>query len=252
MRILIAEDDPVSRLRLESILKKWGYDPMVSRDGREALAILEREPLPEIAILDWMMPEIDGTEVCRRIWGKPSGAGIYILLLTAKTQREDIIAGLAAGADDYIAKPFDLRELHARLQVGIRVTTLQSQLAERVRELEVALLRLRGLQQAQKLEALGQMAAGVAHEINTPAQYIDSNIRFLRDSWRRLKPTVVCALRVPRIHTISAVRIAAKKTNALSGPLLNLSGFSPLPIRVLPITKIAPPDYSSVAGKEEA
>jgi signal transduction histidine kinase len=187
VRILIAEDDPISRRLLEATLRKWGYDLVICSDGADALARLESEGAPEIAILDWMMPGLDGVEVCRRIRQKPLPLPVYIILLTAKGQREDIIAGLQAGADDYVTKPFHQQELYARLQVGLRISDLQQRLAARVQDLEVALSQLRLLQQSQKLEAVGRLASGVAHEINTPIQYIGDNIRFLQTSWKEIQ-----------------------------------------------------------------
>ncbi len=190
MRVLIAEDDPVSRLILTATLRKWGQDPVVTHNGMEALSYFEKDAPPEFAILDWMMPELDGPEVCRRIRAKLPTTPIYIILLTAKTQREDLVVGLAAGADDYVTKPFDQQELYARFQVGLRVVDLQRRLATQVRELCIAMSRLRVMQQAQKLEALGQMSSGIAHEINTPIQYIGENIRFLRESWAQIHPVL--------------------------------------------------------------
>jgi signal transduction histidine kinase len=183
VRILIAEDDPISRRLLQATLKKSGYELVICTDGVSALADLQSEYPPDIAILDWMMPELDGPDVCRRLRSNPKAAGIYIILLTAKGQREDIVEGLHAGADDYITKPFHQQELYARLQAGVRITELQRKLAGKVNDLEVALMRLRRVQQTQKLEALGQLASGVAHEINTPIQYIGNNLRFLQESW---------------------------------------------------------------------
>jgi two-component system NtrC family sensor kinase len=190
MRVLMAEDDPVSRTLLQTILEKWGHAPVVACDGREALSILEGADAPEIAILDWMMPEMDGPEICRRIRLRTPVKSAYIILLTAKSQREDLAAGLAAGADDYVSKPFDIQELHARFQTGVRVVHGQRCLFERARELEVLLNRLCQLQQGQKLEALGQMASAIAHEINTPLQYLGDNLRFFRDSWMQVDPIV--------------------------------------------------------------
>src|SRR6266436_4697106 len=99
MRILIADDDLISRRLLEVTLRKWSYDLVVCADGREALAHLESDSAPEIAILDWMMPGLDGVEVCRRVRQQPLTIPVYIILLTAKGQRDDIVTGLQAGAD---------------------------------------------------------------------------------------------------------------------------------------------------------
>jgi signal transduction histidine kinase len=187
VRILIAEDDPISRRLLEATLKKWGYDVVVCIDGREALSGLQAQSAPDMAILDWMMPELDGPEVCRRFRENAEAAPVYIMLLTAKGQREDLIEGLQSGADDYVTKPFHKQELYARIQAGVRITDLQRKLATKVNDLEIALMRLRRLQQAQKLEALGQLASGVAHEINTPIQYISNNMRFLQESWQEIR-----------------------------------------------------------------
>lgn len=146
VRVLIAEDDAVSRRLLESTLRRWGYEVAVVVDGREAWAALEQPDAPALAVLDWMMPGLDGVDVCRRVRGQTRPTPPYIILLTAKTRREDVVEGLEAGADDFVAKPFDRDELRARLQVGVRMVTLQRKLADRVRELEAALGRVRQLQ----------------------------------------------------------------------------------------------------------
>jgi DNA-binding response OmpR family regulator len=146
MRVLIAEDDPISRRLLEATLRKWGYDLVVACDGDEAWRALDGPAPPDLAILDWMMPGMDGVEVCRRLRSLRDRPPVYIILLTAKGGREDIVEGLQAGADDYITKPFDRDELRARVQVGIRVVDLQRSLADRVRDLEDALSRVKQLQ----------------------------------------------------------------------------------------------------------
>src|SRR5580698_4808118 len=128
VKILIADDSIVSRHLLEATLRKWGYEVMVACDGAEALQILEREDAPALIILDWMMPGMTGLEVCRRIRERGSEPYIYILLLTSKSQKEDLIEGMDAGADDYIAKPFDQNELQVRLRAGTRLVDLQAQL----------------------------------------------------------------------------------------------------------------------------
>lgn len=145
MKILIAEDDPVSRCFLEVTLVKWGYEVIVACDGSQAWQALQSDP-PSIAILDWMMPGIDGAEVCRRIRAAQSSTPVYIIMLTAKTDKKDLVEGLDAGADDYITKPFDRQELRARIGVGMRIAQLQKNLADRVVELEAALSRVRQLQ----------------------------------------------------------------------------------------------------------
>ena len=145
MRILIAEDDAVSRRVLEATLVKWGFEVTTTTNGTEAWQVLVAEGAPKLAILDWMMPEIDGLEICRRIRQRPGAGPLHIILLTARGRKEDVIAGLQAGADDYVTKPFDHEELRARVQVGVRLIELQSTLAERVAELEEALARVRQL-----------------------------------------------------------------------------------------------------------
>jgi len=186
MRILIADDDPVSRKMLDGTLRRWDFETVVCTNGREALAMLQTPGSPDLAILDWMMPEIDGVDVCRQLRESVTQPK-YIILLTAKVQTDDVVMGLAAGADDYVTKPFNPRELRARVNAGVRILTLQNRYSEKVQALEVALARLDQLQQAQKLEAIGRLASGVAHEINTPMQYISGNISFLQEMWESLE-----------------------------------------------------------------
>jgi phosphoserine phosphatase RsbU/P len=148
MRVLVAEDDRVTGEILARTLQRWGYEAKVVRDGRDAWEHLRAEVAPTLAILDWMMPQMDGPEICRRVRVDLPLANMYLLLVTARETRGDIITGLNAGADDYIIKPFDPEELRARVAVGIRVLSLQQKLAERVAELEAALSnvkQLRGL-----------------------------------------------------------------------------------------------------------
>jgi DNA-binding response OmpR family regulator len=145
MKVLIAEDDPVSRRLLEATMEKFGYEVVVAADGAEAWTVLQSEDAPPLAILDWMMPELDGVEICRRVRQIPTSTPPYLILLTAKTERGDVVAGLDAGANDYLKKPFDRGELRARLQVGAQVLELQKNLAERVSELEDALAQVKQL-----------------------------------------------------------------------------------------------------------
>lgn len=128
MKILAAEDNPVFQSMLRAILTKWGYEVIVAKDGNEALAVLEADNAPRLAILDWMMPGIDGVDVCRRVRAVGREPYIYILLLTARTDSEDLVEGIDSGADDYLTKPFNAPELRARLRAGQRILDLQEQL----------------------------------------------------------------------------------------------------------------------------
>ncbi|HUI07791.1 MAG TPA: response regulator transcription factor [Verrucomicrobiae bacterium] len=146
MRILIAEDDAVSRRVLEATLAKWGYEVVVTTDGQQALEQLMHPDAPSLAVLDWMMPGLDGSEVCRQARQARGDRLLYLILLTAKGRKEDVVEGLTAGADDYVVKPFDRAELKARLNVGERILRLQAELATRVKELELALSKVKLLQ----------------------------------------------------------------------------------------------------------
>ena len=146
MKILVAEDQAVSRHILAASLRKWGYEVEAVEDGRRAWQALQSEDAPQLVILDWLMPGMDGIEICRQIRQHPRMRPNYLILLTARRGQEDKIHGLQSGADDYITKPFDREELRARVQVGIRVLELQQALAQRVRELEDALSRVKTLQ----------------------------------------------------------------------------------------------------------
>jgi sigma-B regulation protein RsbU (phosphoserine phosphatase) len=145
MQILIAEDDPFSRRLLEGRLKRWGYDVVAVEDGRAAIDALRTPDGPRIAILDWMMPAVDGPTVCQTLRAEQPNGGHYLILLTARGEREDLLAGFEAGADDYVTKPFDAAELEARLRVGARVVAADQALMARVQELEAALAQIREL-----------------------------------------------------------------------------------------------------------
>jgi CheY-like chemotaxis protein len=151
MRVLIAEDDRIARRSLEATLVKWGHEVVACADGAEAWEALQSEDAPRLAILDWTMPELEGPEVCRKVRELPHAGLSYLILLTGRNQQEDLIAGIEAGADDYVAKPFDPRELQARVQAGLRIVRLQEQLLA-----------------AEQERVLTQTAGAAAHEINQP------------------------------------------------------------------------------------
>jgi diguanylate cyclase (GGDEF)-like protein len=127
LRVLVADDDRFSCRMLADLLRGWGYEPIVVADGEAALREIDRPDGPPLAIVDWLMPGIDGLEVCRRL-RQHSVPYVYVLLLTAKDRKEDLVAGLEAGADDFIAKPYDAAELKARLRSGQRILEMQSAL----------------------------------------------------------------------------------------------------------------------------
>ena len=124
-RVLVAEDDAMFRRILESWLTAWGYAVTMAQDGAEAWAILQQEIRPQVLILDWMMPAIDGLELCSKVRERNQTPYQYILLATAKDAKQDLVRGLEAGADDYLTKPFDRSELKARLRACNRILTLQ-------------------------------------------------------------------------------------------------------------------------------
>ena len=125
MKILIAEDDLVSRRRLEANLKSWNYEVVIAVDGNEAYRTLQGDDTPRLAVLDWMMPGIDGVSVCQEVRKVRDAPYIYIVMLTAKDRKEDIAEALDAGADDFLTKPYDALELRARLRAGRRILALQ-------------------------------------------------------------------------------------------------------------------------------
>jgi sigma-B regulation protein RsbU (phosphoserine phosphatase) len=146
MKILIAEDDPVSRRVLAATLEKFGYAVELATNGAEAWAALQKADASTMAILDWMMPEVDGVEICRRVRALPTATPPYLILLTARSGKSDVVAGLDAGANDYLAKPFETTELRARVRVGAQILELQGNLRTPVNDLEAALSQVKQLQ----------------------------------------------------------------------------------------------------------
>jgi two-component system cell cycle response regulator len=128
VRVLIAEDEPLARHLLRRTLEGWGYEVVAASDGDQAWAALDTDDRPTIAILDWMMPGLDGVEVCRRLRQSTGRPYVYVVMLTARGRREDVVAALNAGADDIVAKPFDHLELQARLRTAVRIVDLESRL----------------------------------------------------------------------------------------------------------------------------
>jgi sigma-B regulation protein RsbU (phosphoserine phosphatase) len=151
MRILVVEDDRASALLLKSMLQRWGYDVVHATDGRQAWEILHEQDI-RLVISDWMMPRMNGLELCREIRKSDLPGYTYVILLTARGERLSLVEGMGAGADDFVTKPFDQAELQARLRAGVRIVQLEADLEQRNRRLEDAYRSMR-----QDLEAAARM-----------------------------------------------------------------------------------------------
>ena len=138
MRILIVDDDPVARRILEDAIAGLGHDVQVACDGQEAWDLIADEPV-DVLMTDWVMPEMDGLELCQRVRAREDASFMYVMLVTDRSDPEDVVAGIMAGANDFLSKPYDRAELRARLHAAQRVVDLERSLADRVRELEKAL-----------------------------------------------------------------------------------------------------------------
>ncbi|MEO7867904.1 MAG: response regulator, partial [Candidatus Eisenbacteria bacterium] len=192
MRILIVEDEPVNRMVLARKLQGWGHEVAQAKDGAEAWALLEREPF-RMVISDWVMPEMDGVELTRRIRASDTGGYVYVLLLTANTGVDALVEGMDAGADDFMVKPFVAAELRSRIRAGERVLQLESDLAERNRKLgEANSSARRDLEAAAKM----QKALLPQHGMLLP---------LVRPAWRFL-PASFVAGDVFHLHTLDEHR----------------------------------------------
>ncbi|MCP3872504.1 MAG: response regulator [Desulfobacteraceae bacterium] len=155
MKILVAEDDLPSLRILDAVLTKWGYDVISVSDGKSAIDKLLEPDAPNLVLLDWIMPDSDGVEVCKAVRLKETTTPPYIILLTGKGDKKDIIKGLESGANDYIVKPYDTNELRARINVGRRMIDLQNALVEK-----------------EKFQGVLEMAGAICHELNQPLMSI--------------------------------------------------------------------------------
>ena len=166
MKILVAEDDAILRRLLQSHLEKWGHEVLTAQNGLDAWELFQRDPDIPIVITDWMMPKMDGVDLVRRIRASERPGYVYILLLTAKSQKEDLVEGMEAGADDFVTKPFERAELKVRLRAGERIVEMERRLVEQNRALVAAhqaLLHLdEGLSEEAR-EALSQAIERFSH-----------------------------------------------------------------------------------------
>jgi phosphoserine phosphatase RsbU/P len=145
MKVLIAEDNPTMHRLLAADVRQWGFDPVTVGDGLSAWNRLQAETGPVLCLIDWMMPGMDGINLIRMVRSRTNAPGAYLILLTSKTRKEDLVEGLNAGADDYVSKPFHADELWARIRVGIRSLELQQTLAATIDDLEKSAARVKTL-----------------------------------------------------------------------------------------------------------
>lgn len=162
MKILIAEDNPTSLMLLKAYLDQWGHEAVSCQNGEEAWEILQQEDAPKLVILDWLMPKLNGREVCRRIRANDDLHLAYVIFVTAKDSQEDMLEVLNGGGDDYIAKPFEADELRVKIQVGTRVVTLWERLL-----------------QAERDRVLVETAGAAAHELNQPLTILMGNLQLV-------------------------------------------------------------------------
>ncbi len=176
MKVLVAEDSAIMRQLLVGSLQKWDYEVVVAKDGVEAWELFQQQHIP-LVLTDWLMPNMDGVELVERIRGSDRPGYVYIILLTAKSDKEDLVEAMNAGANDFLAKPVNQDELRVRLRAGKRIIDLEQTLAEQNRQLQATQA---ALVQSEKLASLGQLAAGMAHEINNPIAYVTNNLTVLQ------------------------------------------------------------------------
>lgn len=200
MKILIAEDSKSARYALEMHLTEWGYEVISTKDGHEAWDVLQQVDIPKLAILDWVMPGMDGVDICRRLRQANRRSMLYIILLSSKNTRDDIVFALRAGANDYITKPYEYEELHARIQVGQRVIELQASLDARIRELEKIKNRVeetnealrqeigKGKRREDALQESEKKIRAILENIEDGFFEIDlaGNLTFFNDSYQRM------------------------------------------------------------------
>jgi C4-dicarboxylate-specific signal transduction histidine kinase len=196
MRVLVAEDDLTTRRMLEALLGKWGYEAVGACDGNEAWQILQDEEPPRLAILDWMMPGLDGVELCHRLRKRAGVSYVYVILVTCRNEKGDVIQGLDSGADDFVTKPFEPDELKSRLEAGSRIVKYENELAEKNKLLadsvahmeRLAEERAKQLVHTDRMASLGVMSASIAHEINNPTSFISGNLQIMERFWEDIVP----------------------------------------------------------------
>jgi signal transduction histidine kinase len=178
MKVLVVDDSEVMQKLLEGLLTRLGFDVVLAMNGAHAWERFQQDPVP-LVLTDWMMPEMSGLELIQRIRGMDLSGYVYIVLMTGRNEKEDLVEAMEAGADDYIAKPIHPGELRVRVREGERIIRLERRLADQNRQLREAQA---ALVQSEKLASLGQLAAGMSHEINNPIAFVGNNLAVLKRS----------------------------------------------------------------------
>jgi diguanylate cyclase (GGDEF)-like protein len=177
-RILVAEDEPVSLRLLQACLVEWGYEVTSARDGQKALEVLQSPESPRLAILDWVMPGRDGIDICREVRKRRNEPYLYLLMLTSKARKQDIVEGLESGADDYLVKPYDPQELRARLRAGRRILDLQEQLvsAHRLIEAQMTVDPLTGVWSRNVILDILKVQLTLSSQVCSPMSLVLANV----------------------------------------------------------------------------
>jgi signal transduction histidine kinase len=188
IKVLIADDRPTTRYMLKKNISDWGYEVVEAVDGDQAWNLLQKKPYSRIAILDWMMPGLDGVEICKKLQNASSLPLIYTILLTSKKEREDLVYALENGAHNFQSKPFSPVELRSHLNVAKRLVESDDQLKKYAAQMEeIAEVRAKQLIHADRLATLGTLAAGITHEISSPITYVSANTESASNHWQKVR-----------------------------------------------------------------
>ncbi len=199
MEILIAEDDLTSRRIMETVLSKWGYDVISVDNGNDAVDRLLEAKTPKLCLLDWIMPEKDGVEVCRIVRNQKNPVPHYLILLTGKSDKNDIAHGLDSGADDYIIKPYDKDELKARINVGTRILKLQNAMSEK-----------------EKFKGVLEISGAICHELNQPLMVISGYSEIL---------LLDCTEDHPQHKAVKEINTQARRMGAITKKLMKITQY---------------------------
>lgn len=217
MNVLVADDDRISRLMLQKILEKWGYTTIPVSNGRDAWEVLNGPKQPRLAVLDWLMPGIEGLELCRRLKGGLGGRIVYTIIVTVKDDKDSVSAALDAGAHDFLSKPFDPNELRSRLAVGVRIVNYDEELHRYTARMEdLAQTRARQIVHADRMATLGLLSAGMAREMAGPCSAISGSIEAMEGLCEEMKVGMAAGGRCTPEEKGNMDRVLAEMPRALS------------------------------------